>query len=98
MIFLGIIAIIIGLPMIILYFISENKNKTWLRIGILALIVVCTYAPEALPLHPKHARPGACLFYPITEADKPDCKEEVEPLSPKNVDVPALPPFSHQAR
>lgn len=39
MIFLGIIAIIIGLPMIILYFISENKNKTWLRIGILALIV-----------------------------------------------------------
>jgi len=35
--FLGIICIIIGLPLLIGYAISEKKNKMWLRLGLITL-------------------------------------------------------------
>lgn len=36
---LGIVAILIGLPLLIGYAISDKKNKMWLRLGILTVII-----------------------------------------------------------
>lgn len=35
----GYVAILIGLPLLIGYAISDKKNKMWLRLGILTLII-----------------------------------------------------------
>lgn len=35
----GIMLIILGLPLLIVYLIQEKKNKTWLRLGMIFLVI-----------------------------------------------------------